>query len=194
MTSDRHDIAYTCLYTSPSLACSPCQFQMPIITGITLPRTLTSVTLSTELGTCCPSTPLSLPFSIFLCGFPLFTWHLPRSSLFYCMFLYSAELTCPAKFFLSFTGFTKFHQKAEITFAALLYFSAFFCIRKQTTILSFKGLSITVSTPSWKNTLWHLKKIYILFELPYHDERSRNWTEIHISTGTFLSRLALTER
>lgn len=70
-------------------------------------------------------TPLSLPFSIFLCGFHLFTWHLPRSSLFYCMFLYTAELTCPAKFFLSFTGFTKFHQKAEITFAALLYFSVF---------------------------------------------------------------------
>lgn len=149
MTSDRHDIAFTCLCT-PSPTCPPCQFWMSIISGITLPRTPTSVTADTEAGAHCPSTPLS-PFpspavpmpsvsSHDICQGPhSFTvwfyiqqsWSVQQSSS-----LALRDLLIPPE------GWNHFHS-----FTLLLSFS---CIRNQIIILSFKPLRVTVSKLLWK--------------------------------------------
>lgn len=183
MTSDRHDIAYTCLCT-PSPTCPPCQFWMSIITAITLPRTPTSDSRH------CPSTPL-IPFpplafpmpsvsSYDICWGPhSFTvwfyiqqsWSVQQSSS-----LALQDLLIPPE------SCSHFHS-----FTILLSFS---WIRNQIIIPSFKPLSITVSKLSWKKSLLTPKKINILFELPFHAERSRNKTEILFSMWTTLSRLA----
>ena len=167
MMSDRHDIAYTFLCT-PSPTCPLCQFWMSIISWHHQPpRTPTSVTADTEVSAHYPTAPLT-PFPSLAVPLLSVSSHIcqgPRSSAmwFYTQQCWSVQQSSSLAFqdlLIPPESWNHSHS-----FALLLSFS---CIRNQIISLSFKPLSITVSKLPWKKSLLTLKKINILFELPFH--------------------------